>query len=200
MVERTLGNFGVFGPDSGRIGLKQPKQKHRFRVILIGFGQRGESTNAISLDAETVGRPNVNMAEQQVEGYNSRSYYGGKPEWQPIDLVIRDTIDNAVQFLVARQQQKQFDHYNQIGQGAAADYKFEMRVQSMDGTEEGYTDSWVLEGCFVTSFNYGDFDVKSSDPNMITLTVRYDNAILYEDEDGEAIMNGSELGESIMIG
>lgn len=186
MAERTLGRFGV--PLNGTAaGLKQPKPKYRFRVLFSNFGAGGNSSNSVTLETNTVGRPNVTFEEQTVHGYNSRAYYAGKYEWQPIELVVRDITDNSVLRSIAEQQQKQFDHFNQVGERAAASYKFNMTIQSMDGTVDGILDEWFVEGCWLQTVNYGDNDYQASDPVTITMTIRYDNASL--DINGETVLD-----------
>lgn len=186
MAERTLGRFGV--PINGAAsGMKQPKPKYRFRVLLSNFGAGGNSSNSITLETNTVGRPNVVFEEQVVHGYNSRAYYAGKYEWQTLELVVRDITDNSVLRSIAEQQQKQFDHFNQVGEKAAASYKFNMIIQTMDGTVDGILDEWFVEGAFLQTVNYGDFDYAVSDATVITMTIRYDNATL--DIDGQTILD-----------
>lgn len=181
MTERTLGRFGV--PINGTTtGMKQPKMKHRFRVLLTGFGEGGNAANPLTLETNTCTLPSVTFEEQVVHGYNSRAYYAGKYEWSTIDLVVRDIVDNSVIRQVAAQQQKQFDHFNQVGENAAASYKFTMQIQDMDGTVDGVLSEWYLEGCWLTNPQYGDRDMASSEAGIITLPIRFDNATLYIDD------------------
>jgi hypothetical protein len=49
-------------------------------------------------------------------------------------------------------------------------------VQSLDGTNNDALESWVLDGCWIQKADYGDGDYASGDPNMVTLSIRYDNA------------------------
>jgi len=186
MAERTLGRFGV--PLNGTaIGMKQPVQKHRFRVLLSQFGAGGNSSNSVTLETNTVGLPNINFEEQVVHGYNSRAYYAGKYEWQPIELVVRDITDSSVLRSFAEQQQKQFDHFNQVGERAAGSYKFSMNIQTMDGTVDGVTSEWFVEGCFIQALNFGDMDYTSSEARIITSTIRFDNATL--DIDSQTVLD-----------
>jgi len=195
MAERTLGRFGVT-LNGAASGMKQPKPKHRFRVLLSNFGAGGNSSNSVTLETNSVGRPNISFEEQTVHGYNSRAYYAGKYEWQPIELVVRDITDNTVLRSIAEQQQKQFDQFNQVGERAAASYKFNMTIQSMDGTVDGIIDEWFLEGCWIQLVNYGDYDYSASDAVVITLTIRYDNAIL--DINGETVLDpGSSTTDTL---
>jgi hypothetical protein len=38
-------------------------------------------------------------------------------------------------------------------------------------------ESWDLEGCFLTSVDYGDMAYNSSDPVQIACNIRFDNAV-----------------------
>jgi hypothetical protein len=186
MAERTLGRFGV--PINGAAsGMKQPVQKHRFRVLFSGFGEGGNTSNTISLETNTIALPNVTFEEQQVHGYNSRAYFAGKYEWAAVEMVVRDITDSSVLRSIASQQQKQFDHFQQVGVRAAASYKFTMTIQTMDGSVDGVISSWYVEGCFLQAINYGDNDYTASDARTISMTIRYDNATL--DIGGVTVLN-----------
>lgn len=172
----TLQNFGVpMGGGAGRGGILQPKPKHRFRVRVFKFGP---VVSGIELTQQvmTVGRPTVNSQAVQVHSYNSIAYYAGKPEWQAIDLTVRDDVSNSVSRLVGHQEQKQMNHFQQTSALAGSNYKFEMYIETLDGGNDGVLEQWYLEGCFLESINYDSFDYSSSDPMTIQMSVRYDNA------------------------
>lgn len=175
----TLQRFGVPIQGGFRKGLSQPNVKYRFRVLLTGFGGPGDNSAPVTFETNRVGKPNVQHEVVKVHGYNSQGHYLGKPTWQPVELSVRSTIDNQVDRIVARQMQKQFDHYSQIGQRAASNYKFSMQIQMLDGSEDTYLSYWLCEGCSVASSNFGDLDYSDSNPVEITMSIEMDNAIFY---------------------
>lgn len=195
----TLGRFGVpLAGGGGRGMMKQPKVKYRYRVSFFNYGFLGDDTSPITLETNTCGIPTRNHEPQEVHGYNSVAYYGSKPTWEPIELAVRDTIDNAVSRLIIRQDQQQFDHFNQVAFRAAVDYKFMMAIEYMDGTDDGVLFTWNLEGCFISAFNYGDgLDYSDSGPVVISMTVRYDNA--YATDENNNILSASPGTESTSV-
>lgn len=178
-MSEGLTKFGVLtGVNEVTRTFKHPKQKYRFRVELIGFGD-GNSED-ITLEAVSVTRPKINFDSVEIHGGNSRFYIEGKPEFETVSLVVRDTIDNAVEKAVAKQIQKQFSVYEQISATAGIDYKFECKIISITG--QGHTiDTWHGYGCFLLNTDFGDFNYSSSDANELSLTLRADNWILYDE-------------------
>lgn len=170
----TLNNFGV--PVAGtRTGILMPKPKHKFRVI---FSQFGPITGGVQMtrNVVSVSRPTVQSSPVTVHSYNSIAYYAGKAEWSEIELVVRDDVTNAVTKLVTHQEQKQMNHIAQTTPLAGSDYKFTMWIETMDGGDNVFYETWTLEGCFLSQINFDGFDYSSAEPMQITMTIRYDNA------------------------
>lgn len=172
----TLQNFGVpLGAGEGRGGILQPKTKHKFRVVVTGFGIPTGSI-ALTQQVMTVGRPNVNMNPVTIHSYMSTAYYMGKPEWEPISLTVRDDVTNSVSRLVGAQLQKQMNFFDQTTNLSGSSYKFQTLIQTLDGGDDVVLEEWFLEGCFLASSNYQSFDYASSDAMEIEMSIRYDNA------------------------
>jgi hypothetical protein len=171
----TLQNFGV--PLGGGKGpMLSPKLKYKFRVRLIGFGPIATPLD-VSAQVESVGRPQVEHAIVEVHSYNSLAYMAGKHNWNTIELVVRDDVTNAVSRIVGHQEQKQMNHFQQTSPLAGSNYKFDMRIETMDGGNDNVLEAWNLEGCWLSNVNYGEFDYKATgDYVSITMTIRFDNA------------------------
>ena len=60
---------------------------------------------------------------------------------------------------------------------AGDDYKFDMKIEILDGSTANELEFWELEGCFLTNVDYSDSDYATNEPVQITMTIRYDNAI-----------------------
>ncbi len=177
---QTLSKFGVpLGPDGteGRQGILQPKLKYRFRVRTVDFGPVGNQIN-LTQQVMNVTKPQITHETVTIDVYNSKAYVAGKHEWQPITMVVRDDITNAVSALVGYQQQKQMNHFEQTSPAAGVNYKFQMFVEVMDGGNTEVQEQWVLEGCWLTDVNYENLDYSASEVQQITMSVRYDNATL----------------------
>ena len=89
-------------------------------------------------------------------------------------------LSNKVTSLVSAQVQKQMNHYTQSAAPAGINYKFEMYVNTLDGTSNTGTgallEQWYLEGCFIQQVAYDSLEYSSSDAVQITLTIKFDNA------------------------
>ena len=172
----TLSAFGIpTGPGEGRGGILQPKTKYKFRVLALNFGIPSSSI-ALTQQVMTCGRPNLKMAEQTLHSYNSVDYFAGKPEWESISMTVRDDVTNSVNRLVGAQIQKQTNFFQQTSPVAGSDYKFQLLLHTMDGSDDVVLEEWFLEGCFLSSVNYDSFDYSSSEALHIELNIRYSNA------------------------
>ncbi len=170
----NLAKFGI-PLDGNKLGILHPKQKYRFRVVWQNFGENN-GLREMTANVVTCTRPKYTQNEVQLDSYNSVAWIGGKHTWDPIEITLRDDITNAVISSVGAQIQKQMNHYEQTSAVAGINYKFAMEIQTLDGTDNDALEAWVLDGCFVTGAQYPDSDYASGDPNIVTLTIRYDNA------------------------
>lgn len=172
----TLQNFGVpLGGGAGRGGILQPKVKHKFRVRVVNFGPVAGGLE-LTQQVVSVGRPQQQSSAQTLHSYNSIAYYAGKAEWNAISLVVRDDVSNSISRLVGHQDQKQLNHLSQTSSLAGSNYKFQMFIETLDGGDDAVLETWNLEGCFLESIQWDQFDYSSSDPVLITMSIRYDNA------------------------
>ena len=183
MAISTLSKFTVplaSDQSSGSQGLLMPKLQYRFRVILEGFGvstPRSELTKQVV----DVTRPNITFDQITLDVYNSRVYMAGKHTWEPITINLRDDVNNSVSKLCGEQIQKQYDFFEQSSAASGIDYKFQSRIEILDrgngANEANVLETFELYGCYVQNINYNTLAYATSDPVLITLTVKYDNAI-----------------------
>jgi len=174
--QSTLNKFGVpLVPGTSGIGILMPKLKYRFRVTMQNFGT---SLPALSLtrQVESCGRPTIQHNSTALHSYNNIVYIPQKPEWQTIEIKVRDDITNSVSYLVGAQLQKQMNHFDQTSAAAGINFKFTTSIEVLDGGNVGTLENWYLEGCYLETVAYDSQDYTSSEPVSITLTLRYDNA------------------------
>lgn len=161
-------------------GLLMPKLKYRFRVTFENFGITSPRTE-LTKQVMTFSRPQVQFSPITIDLYNSKMYLQGKPEWQAVNVTLRDDANGAVALLVGEQIQKQFDFAEQASAVSGIDYKFVTRFEALDGGNGANApvalETWELYGCFISSVNYNDFDYTSNDPATISMELRYDNAL-----------------------
>ena len=171
-----------------------PKLQYRFRVFLDNFGTTGgaDGTREISRQVVDVTRPNLTFDQITIDAYNSRTYLAGKHTWEPITLTLREDANNNVQKIVGQQLQRQFDFFEQSSAVSSGTYKFQTRIEILDGgngaTGANVIDRFHLVGCYIESANYNTLAYATNDPVTTTLSIRYDNAIQFgADEDFNGI-------------
>lgn len=159
-------------------GILMPKLKYRFRVNFISPFAGTQATTSLTQNIQSVTRPSVSVDEVEVHSFNSKIYVQGKHTWQTVDIIIRDDITNAVSKLVGNQVQRQVNHFQQTTAASANDFKFPVTIEVLDGTNNNEaSETWELEGCFVQNVTYGDHDYSAAESQIITLTLRFDNAV-----------------------
>lgn len=188
-VGTTLSKFGV--PIGGiNQGILHPKQKYRFRVMWYSFGDN-TGLREMTSNVITCTRPKITYEEVKLDSYNSVAWIQGKHSFETITIKLRDDITNSVISSVGAQVQKQMNHFEQTSAVAGINYKFSMEIHSLDGTTNDELESWVLDGCWINSVEYGEGDYASSDAQEVSLTIRFDNAT---NQAGTNTNNGTTVG------
>jgi len=184
-------------------GLLMPKLQYRFRVTLENFGISTPTTELTKQVVET-SRPQVSFEEMEIPVYNSRAYLAGRHAWEPIEITLREDVNNRVQKLVGEQLQKQFDFFEQSSAASGIDYKFTTRIEILDGGNGANTpnvlETFELYGCFVTNANYNSLGYANNEPVTVTLSIRYDNAIQTPENTGLGTNVGRTVGSLITGG
>ena len=183
MAISTLSKFTVplaSDQSASAQGLLMPKLQYRFRLVLENFGV-STPRSEITKQVQDVTRPSVSFDDITLDVYNSRVYMAGKHTWEPITINLRDDVNNSVSKLCGEQIQKQYDFFEQSSAASGIDYKFQSRIEILDGgngaNSANVLETFELYGCYVQNINYNTLAYATSDPVLITLTVKYDNAI-----------------------
>ena len=183
MARSSLNKFTVpLASDQSAVsqGLLMIKRKHLFRVVFEGFGITTPKSE-LTKNVVDFTRPTLTFDEIQLDVYNSKVFLAGKHTWDPVTVNIRDDVNGNVSRLVGEQVQKQFDMLEQASAASGIDYKFTTRCEMLDGGNgdqaENVLESWLLYGCFLTNINYNEVAYATSDPAMVSMTIRYDNAV-----------------------
>jgi hypothetical protein len=180
----NMNKFGVPVDESGTAGILMPKLKFRFRVKVENFGAQGNARE-FTQNVMNVSRPKISFEEVEIHSYQSKVYVQGKHTWETMTLVIRDDIQNSVARLAGKQVQRQLNHFNQQSALSGSDYKFNTRLEILDGQTTNPMETWGLEGCFLQNVDYSDSDYTTNEPVTVTMTIRFDNA-LHVPGDGES--------------
>jgi len=183
MATSSLTNFTVplsTNQSASTQGLLMPKLKFRFRVTFVGLGITQPSTE-LTKQVVSFKRPSLEFEEILLPVYNSKVYLAGKPTWSAVTCQLRDDASGEVSQRVGEQMQKQFDFFEQASAASGVDYKFTTIFEVLDGGNGTSTpntlETWELDGCYLSTADYGEANYGSNEPMTIDLTIRYDNAI-----------------------
>ena len=181
MAVASLNKMTVpIGTESSTQGLLMPKLSFRFRVTFSGFGIN-TTTTELTKQVVSCGRPSVTFADIELPVYNSTVKLAGKPSWADLSVVIRDDASSSVATLVAQQLQKQFDFGEQSSAKSGTNYKFEMKIEILDGGNGTIApivlDTWEVYGAYLQNVSYGEMSYSSNEPVQITMSIKFDNAM-----------------------
>ena len=145
----------------------EPKLKNRFVMSIDGI-------NAYMI--KSANRPSLESDEVVLEHLNVTRYVKGKSRWQPLDITLYDPIvPSAAQQVI---EWVRLHHESVTGRDGYADFYKKNVTFNLLGPVGDVVEEWELNGCYIQSANFGDLAFDSSDPVEITLTLRYDYAVL----------------------
>ena len=145
----------------------EPKMKNRFIMNIDGIP---------AYLIKTANRPSIQFDEVVLEHMNVTRYVKGKGRWQPIEITLYDpVVPSAAQSVM---EWVRLSHESVTGRDGYSDfYKKEVTFQLL-GPVGDVVEEWVLKGCFIESATFNDLDFASSDPVDVTLSLKYDYAVL----------------------
>ena len=145
----------------------EPKLKNRFMMNIDGIP---------AYLIKTANRPQVTFEEVTLEHMNVKRYVKGKAAWQTLQCTLYDpVVPSAAQAVM---EWVRLSHESVTGRDGYSDfYKKDVNFQVL-GPVGDVVEEWTLKGAFIQDAQFGDLDFGSSDPVEITLTLRYDYAIL----------------------
>ena len=145
----------------------EPKIKNRFIVQIDGVPAYMIKTSA---------RPQIDFEEVILEHMNVTRYVKGKGRWQQLQMTLYDPIvPSAAQAVM---EWVRLSHESVTGRDGYSDfYKKDVTVNTL-GPVGDIVEEWTLKGAWIQSAQFGDLDFATNDPVEITLTLRYDYAIL----------------------
>ena len=145
----------------------EPKLKNRFIMQIDGI-------NAYLI--KSMNRPSLENDEVVLEHMNVTRYVKGKSRWQPLEIMLYDPIvPSGAQQVI---EWIRLHHESVSGRDGYSDfYKKNITFNLLDPVG-AVVEEWELKGAYIQSANFGDLAFDSSDPVEISLTLRYDYAIL----------------------
>lgn len=175
----SLTSFGIPTEAGDPQVVMMPKLQYRFRVQMISFGV-DRYTREFTQNVVSITRPSLTHEEITVDAYNSKVFLAGKHTWDPLTITLRDDMNGTVAAAISAQLQKQLKQGTQSAPAAGKDYKFQMKIEQLDGSDTPVPiETWTIVGCFIANVNYNENNYATSDVMTITLSVKFDNADIH---------------------
>ena len=145
----------------------EPKLKNRYVMAIDGIP---------AYLIKTANRPSISFEEVELNHMNVKRFVKGKATWETIEITMYDpVVPSAAQ---AAMEWIRLSHESVTGRDGYSDfYKKDVDFQVL-GPVGDVVEKWKLKGTWIQSANFNDLDFASSDPVEISLTLRYDYAIL----------------------
>ena len=145
----------------------EPKLKNRFIMQIDGI-------NAYLI--KSMNRPSLESDEVVLEHMNVTRYVKGKGRWQTLKCTLYDPIvPSAAQQVM---EWVRLHHESVTGRDGYSDFYKKDVTFNLLGPVGDVVEEWELKGAYIQSANFGDLAFTDSDPVEITLTLKYDYAIL----------------------
>ena len=145
----------------------EPKLKNRFIMQIEGI-------NAYLI--KTMNRPQIDSDEVILEHMNVTRYVKGKSRWSTIDITLYDPIvPSGAQQVI---EWIRLHHESVTGRDGYSDFYKKNITFNLVGPVGDVVEEWELVGAYIQSANFGDLDFSASEPVEITLTLKYDYAVL----------------------
>jgi hypothetical protein len=145
----------------------EPKRKFRWILEIDGVD---------AFVMKTAARPQATFEETVIDYINAKRWIAGKQAWNPIAVTLHDPIaPSAAQSVM---DWMRLNYENLTGRmGYASIYKKDITLKLLD-PQGAVVELWDLKGAWPMDLNWGDLDYASSDNLEISLSIRFDNAIL----------------------
>ena len=145
----------------------EPKVKHRFIMYI-------EGVPAYLIKAAA--RPQLTFEEIALDHINVKRYVKGKGDWQNLNITLYDAIvPSGAQAVM---EWVRLHKESVTGRDGYSDfYKKDITINVL-GPVGDKVEEWTLKGAWIQDANFGDMAWETNEPMDITLTLRYDYAIL----------------------
>ena len=145
----------------------EPKLKNRFIMNIDGI-------NAYLIKA--INRPTLESDEVVLEHMNVTRYVKGKSRWSTLDITLYDPIvPSAAQQVI---EWIRLSHESVTGRDGYSDFYKKNITFNLVGPVGDIVEEWELVGAYIATANFGDLTFDDATPVEITLTLRYDYAVL----------------------
>ena len=145
----------------------EPKVANRFIMYIEGIP-------AYLIKAS--GRPGITFGDVVIDHINVERKLKGKGRWDDVSITLYDpVVPSAAQAVM---EWVRLSHESVTGRDGYSDfYKKDITFNAL-GPVGDKVEEWTLKGAYIGDANFGDMDWASEDAMMISLTLKYDYAIL----------------------
>jgi hypothetical protein len=148
----------------------EPKKKNRFILRLPARLGINEWT------VVTTVRPKMTITPVEMHFLNTSTFVAGKFKWESMNISFRDPIGPSM--AQAIMEWVRLHAESVTGRmGYAAGYKQDIELELLDPTGVN-VEKWILQGCMITSADFGDLDYSNDEVANIDLNIQPDRCIL----------------------
>ena len=125
---------------------------------------------------ETTSRPKLTIGSTEIQFLNTSTYVAGRFTWQELGVTFRDPIGPSASQAVM--EWIRLCAESVTGRmGYAAGYKKNVDLEMLDPTGV-VIERWLLQGCFITSADFGQLSYEGDKLATISCSLRPDRCIL----------------------
>ena len=145
----------------------EPKLSNRFIMEIDGIP---------AYLVKTTGRPNITLNEVALDHINVKRYVKGRAEWQQLTVTLYDPIvPSGAQAVM---EWVRLHHESVTGRDGYSDFYKKDITFNVLGPVGDKVEEWTLKGAFIQAATFSDMDYSATNVSDISLTLRYDYAIL----------------------
>jgi len=157
---------------------KDPKRQYRFLVTL------GNMPNGATWYAKSVKKPEMTITNVEHNFLNHKFYYPGRTEWAECNVVLVDPVSpdaaaNTAAIIRAAgyTPPKDVNDVTTMSKQKAVAALGTVVISQID-SDGNALETWTLWNPFIIGASFGDLDYSGDELTEVSLTVRYDWAIL----------------------
>lgn len=121
-------------------------------------------------------RPSIKQNATEIPFLNTSTYVVGRYTWDEMQVTLRDPIGPSASQAIMEWIRLHSESVTGR-QGYAAGYKRDVELEMLDPTGV-VVSKWILKNTMCTNSDFGNLDYKTDDLATITITLRFDYAIL----------------------
>jgi hypothetical protein len=145
----------------------EPKVQNRFIMYIEGIP---------SYLIKGISRPTISFGDITMDHINIKRKLKGKASWNDVEASLYDPVSPSGAQAVM--EWVRLSHESVTGRDGYSDFYKKDVVFNMLGPVGDIVEEWILKGAFVQQANFGTAAWANEAPMEISMTIRYDYAIL----------------------